>query len=174
MDGAFDAWIERDFRDQINSYADQSFFEDPDFHPEKTLGTPATTRRTIAVANYRHAPPVVDSARAGGADARRPPQARGRRAGHRHPPRARRAAGRGPFRPAGRFPMRVSMSGTSMASPHVAGIVALMLQKEPLLTAAQIAKILVASARPGAAGGAAFDVGFGFGLVDAERAVALV
>jgi subtilisin family serine protease len=175
VDGAFDAWIERDFRDQANSYADQSFFEDPDFHPEKTLGTPATTRRTIAVANYRHAPPVVVSSSSG----------RGRTRDGRPKPEVaapgtdiRSSSAQGgrprPVPPGGAFPMRVSMSGTSMASPHVAGIVALMLQKEPQLTAAQIAKILVASARPGPAMGTAFDVGFGFGLVDAERAVEMV
>jgi subtilisin family serine protease len=40
------------------------------------------------------------------------------------------------------------LSGTSMASPHVAGIVALMCQKKPSLTAASAESILKASAIP--------------------------
>ena len=44
------------------------------------------------------------------------------------------------------------LSGTSMASPHVAGIVALMAQKKPALTAAQAETILQNSAIPMGAG----------------------
>ena len=44
------------------------------------------------------------------------------------------------------------VSGTSMASPHVAGIVALMTQKNPALTAAQAEQILEDSAIPVAPG----------------------
>lgn len=44
------------------------------------------------------------------------------------------------------------LGGTSMASPHVAGIVALMAQKEPALTAAEAESILKSSALPLPAG----------------------
>jgi subtilisin family serine protease len=44
------------------------------------------------------------------------------------------------------------LSGTSMASPHVAGIVALMAQKKPALTASQAETTLVSSAIPMGAG----------------------
>jgi subtilisin family serine protease len=44
------------------------------------------------------------------------------------------------------------LGGTSMASPHVAGIVALMAQKNPALTAAQAENILTSTAIPLAAG----------------------
>ncbi len=62
-----------------------------------------------------------------------------------------------------------SLSGTSMASPHVAGVVALMLQVDPTLTTEEARDILAATARP-------FD-GFSFqaqghGLVDVEAALA--
>jgi subtilisin family serine protease len=40
------------------------------------------------------------------------------------------------------------LGGTSMASPHVAGIVALMVQKNPSLTAAQAEAILTGTAIP--------------------------
>jgi subtilisin family serine protease len=44
------------------------------------------------------------------------------------------------------------LSGTSMASPHVAGIVALMCQKKPSLNAATAESILKATAIPLPAG----------------------
>jgi subtilisin family serine protease len=44
------------------------------------------------------------------------------------------------------------LSGTSMASPHVAGVAALMLQKNPALTQAQVEAALKSSAIPLAAG----------------------
>jgi subtilisin family serine protease len=58
------------------------------------------------------------------------------------------------------------LSGTSMASPHVAGIVALMAQKQPLLTPTQAEDILESVARliPGFA---ARDQGKGFVTADA-------
>jgi hypothetical protein len=40
------------------------------------------------------------------------------------------------------------MTGTSMASPYVAGVVGLMLSTQPKLTAAQINGLLKATARP--------------------------
>jgi subtilisin family serine protease len=57
----------------------------------------------------------------------------------------------------------VAMSGTSMASPYVAGVVGLMLGVNPKLTAAQIAGIIQRTSRPlpGAGFNWANDAGFG-------------
>lgn len=77
------------------------------------------------------------------------------------------------------------LGGTSMASPHVAGIVALMAQKKNELTAPQAEEILEATAIPIGAGCRTVDDGWGrmvemcwgpnatgHGLVDAAAAVA--
>ena len=64
-------------------------------------------------------------------------------------------------------PFYTVMSGTSMASPHVAGIAALMLEANPLLTPQQVKQILKATAThmPNALPGAeykGFEVGAGY------------
>jgi subtilisin family serine protease len=58
-----------------------------------------------------------------------------------------------------------------MSAPHVAGIVALLLQQRPRLTAEQVAAILVATADP-PQGVTSFDDAWGFGRVNAASAVA--
>jgi len=60
------------------------------------------------------------------------------------------------------------MSGTSMATPHVAGIVALLLQANPGLTPLEVKQALTATADP-IAGRSAYEVGSG--QVDAYEAV---
>ena len=61
------------------------------------------------------------------------------------------------------------MSGTSMASPVTAGVVALMLDANPQLTPAQVYNILCATAKDIEETG--FDIHSGYGIIDAEAAV---
>ena len=70
-----------------------------------------------------------------------------------------------------------SASGTSMASPHVAGAVAVLLQAQPSLTPDQVRLALQASATPVHAPGEKGDLPFwqvGYGYANLDRAVALV
>ncbi len=61
------------------------------------------------------------------------------------------------------------MSGTSMACPHVAGVVALMLQADPSLTPAQVKNMLINTADDW--GPAGWDSAYGYGYVDAYDVV---
>lgn len=68
------------------------------------------------------------------------------------------------------------LSGTSMSSPHVAGVVALMLQANPELTPAQVKQLLEQTAVDMAIDGhpellPGYDVASGHGMVDSRAAV---
>lgn len=167
-DGGFDAWIERDARDALNRFADQSFFVGLDFDGQRTLGTPATGRRTVAVANYDHVTvaPNDSSSRGPTRDGRTKPEV----AAPGTNIVASGALGGRPADGAAAHPVRVAKTGTSMSAPHVAGIAALLLQHRPNLTAAQIRAALIAGATP-PAGVVPFDAAWGFGRVDAAAAL---
>jgi subtilisin family serine protease len=169
--GRFDAWIERDIRDRANNFADQSFFVGADFDPVMTLGTPATSRRGISVANYDHVTVAPNSS-----------SSRGRTRDGRDKPEVAApgtnivsscAMGGQPDGAGGVHPMRTTMSGTSMAAPHVAGIAALLLEQDPTLSATQVRKALLASANP-PNGVVPFDIAWGYGRADAVEAAQLL
>jgi subtilisin family serine protease len=63
----------------------------------------------------------------------------------------------------------VSMTGTSVASPFVAGVVGLMLATQPKLTAAQISGILKRTARPLPGGDFVWRSDAGYGRIDPEE-----
>ena len=73
-------------------------------------------------------------------------------------------------------PSYADYSGTSMAAPHVAGVVALMLARDPSLTPGQILNVLKSSSRPFPAGSACAGTtnACGTGLLDAANAVSSV
>jgi subtilisin family serine protease len=62
----------------------------------------------------------------------------------------------------------ISMSGTSMAGPLVAGVVGLMLAIEDRLTAAQIESIIRRTARPLPGASFTWSNSAGFGVIDPE------
>ncbi len=59
--------------------------------------------------------------------------------------------------------------GTSMASPHVAGVAALLLAKDPSLTPSEIRNVLQSTAED--LGATGWDQYYGYGLVDAQAAL---
>ncbi|MCX6827542.1 MAG: S8 family peptidase [candidate division Zixibacteria bacterium] len=64
------------------------------------------------------------------------------------------------------------MSGTSMAAPYIAGLVALLRQYNPVATVDEIKNAIIGSARD--LGPLGEDNSYGWGLPDAERAVELL
>ncbi len=73
--------------------------------------------------------------------------------------------------PAGKY---VIEQGTSMAAPHVAGLVALMLQAKPTLTAAQIRSTINSTARKDTSTGTSATAQWGSGKADALAALQTV
>ena len=61
------------------------------------------------------------------------------------------------------------MTGTSMASPYVAGVAGLMLSLNPQLTAAQIGGIIQRTSRPLPGVGYDWQTVRGFGVIDAAQ-----
>jgi len=59
--------------------------------------------------------------------------------------------------------------GTSMAAPHVAGTAALMLAANPSVTASQVKRALEVTAED--EGSAGWDIYYGHGLIDADKAI---
>ncbi len=62
--------------------------------------------------------------------------------------------------------------GTSMATPHVAGVVALMKAVAPSLTPQKVAELLASGALTDDLGAPGKDDEFGYGLINASKAVA--
>lgn len=68
----------------------------------------------------------------------------------------------------------LASQGTSMASPFACGVVALMFEKNPTLTAAEIKSALRATAATDAYTGSTWNDGFGAGKIDAVAALAAI
>lgn len=62
------------------------------------------------------------------------------------------------------------LQGTSMASPHVAGVMALMRYLDPTITPAEIDALLAAGSLTTDLGASGFDTQYGYGLIDADKA----
>lgn len=162
----FHAWIERDDPSQGNPAA-QSRFADADVARTYSIGSVSCGRRTIAVGSYLSSDQDISPFSSEGPT----------RDGRKKPEISAPGQWLNPYWTWGiqaamsGTQATTRMSGTSMASPHIAGVVALMMQAAPNpLSAEDLTKALVASARR-ADSAITWDGRFGFGRVDALAAI---
>lgn len=162
------AWLERGLR---NPTSEQLRFSQQSHDPTCTITVPGTARRVITVGSYVTTPRPAGSALVGALssfsscgptryDVQKPDIcAPGEWI---EAARSAQAPGVGQW---------ISINGTSMAAPHVAGAAALVLAENPRLTGEQVRQIL---ARAAMATSSTPDNSFGCGKLDACRSVELV
>ena len=167
-DGHFHAWIERDDPRELELASRRRLFRFPSFFTERSntdshsISSLACGHRVIAVSNLDEARQRIHATSSQG------PTRDGRSKPEIAAPGTDVVAANG-F--AGPDDPWIAMTGTSMASPYVAGVVALMLAANPGLTAAQCAGILLRTARPLPGGSYAWGNDAGFGRINAAAAV---
>ena len=162
-DGRYDAWIERDDPQRLGVLGDKdawafpSFFGRGSYVDSGTISSLGCGERILAVANI--------DVRQGTAHAT---SSRGPTRDGRHKPDVG-ADGTDVVAAAGfnQAEPWVAMTGTSMASPYVCGVTALMLGVEPTLTAAQILGIIRRTSSPLPGHDFTWRTDTGFGLIDA-------
>jgi subtilisin family serine protease len=143
-DGRFHCWIERDDPRRLGrigereTWALPSFFSEDSYVDASTISSLACGPRIVTVANLDRENRRINVTSSQG------PTRDGREKPDIAAPGTAVVAAKG-FDAAERW---TRMTGTSMASPHVAGLAGLMLAVNPLLTSAQIGGILKRTARP--------------------------
>ncbi len=159
--GAFDAWIERDDPGRAGTRTQwylPSFFGPNTYVDDSTLSSLACGPRVTGVANYDEERELlnVSSSQGPTRDGRFKPEIA--------------APGTDVVAACGFDPSRqwIPMTGTSMASPYVTGVAALMLSLNPALTAAQIGGIIRRTSQPLPGADYAWRNDAGFGVIDAE------
>jgi subtilisin family serine protease len=168
-DGRYHAWIERDDPRPLGRIGEKQFWSFPSFFSERSMvdsssvSSLACGDRIVSVANLDELTERINPSSSQG------PTRDGRFKPDICAPGTAITAARGFARPQEAW---MKMTGTSMASPYVAGVVGLMLATEPRLTAAQIGGILQNTARPLPGHDYTWRDDAGFGVVDADRAVA--
>ena len=165
----FDAWIEKETGIGAREPRDprQSRFKGSHVKACATVTSPGTTRYGITVGGLgRDAQSLyVHSGRGWSRDGRKKPELSA--------PAMFICSNDVMFDREGHTCARVEKTGTSMAAPHLAGLIARMLARAPDLSVTQIRAILVASALQSSNGSTEFEPTTGFGLVDGRRAVEL-
>jgi subtilisin family serine protease len=168
-DGHYHAWIERDDPHPLGRVGPREAWSFPSFFTEKTLVDDTTVsslgcaNRVITVANLDEAQNRISISSSQGPtrDSRQKPDIAA--------PGTAVVAAKG-F--TGSDEAWVAMSGTSMASPFVTGVVGLMLAIEPRLTSAQIEGILRRTATPLPGASFTWSNAAGFGVIDPEACLA--
>lgn len=170
-DGRYHGWIERDDPGQVGRIGDDkfawrfpSFFSETSMVDDSTVSSLGCGFRTLSVANLDEAREIINKTSSQGPtrDGRNKPDV---------------AATGTDVVAANGFacdddPEWVAMTGTSMASPFVTGVVGLMLAINPNLTAAQIEGIVQTTARPLSGTDYAWQNNAGFGRIDPAKCLA--
>ncbi|HEX7186445.1 MAG TPA: S8 family serine peptidase [Thermoanaerobaculia bacterium] len=167
-DGRYHGWIERDDPRRLGRVGQREAWRFPSFFSEasnvddSSVSSLACGNRVLSVANLDEAMERINITSSQGPtrDNRFKPDTAA--------PGTNIVAAKG-F--AGPDDLWVSMSGTSMASPFVAGVAGLMLAVQPKLTAAQIEGIIQRTARPLPGGSFKWINSAGFGRIDPEECI---
>lgn len=164
-DGNFHGWIERDDPRRIGNtdlWRFPSFFTPQSNVDNSSVSSLACGHRIISVANLDEAAERINVSSSQG------PTRDGRTKPEVAAPGTDIVAARG-FGPSDEE--WISMTGTSMASPYVAGVAGLMLAVRPRLTAAQIGGIIKRTASPLPGDDFAWKNDAGFGRIDVEACI---
>ncbi|MDQ4099547.1 MAG: S8 family serine peptidase [Chloroflexota bacterium] len=164
-DGHYHGWIERDDPRPLGrvglreAWSFPSYFAEGSYVDNSSVGSLACGRWVVTVANLDEANEAISRSSSQG------PTRDGRFKPDVAAPGTNVVAAKG-F--AAKGDEWVAMSGTSMASPYVAGVAGLMLAINPSLTAAQIGGIIQGTAQPLPGKGYAWMNDAGFGVIDPE------
>ncbi len=167
-DGRYHCWIERDDPRRVGRIGEReawvfpSFFSERSYVDNSTVSSLACGQRVTSVANLDEASRRINITSSQG------PTRDGRQKPDIAAPGTEIVAAKG-FAGGDEW---VAMSGTSMASPHVAGVIGLMLAVNPGLTAAQIGGIVKRTAQPLPGSDFAWRDDAGSGAIEAEACVA--
>jgi hypothetical protein len=168
-DGRFDAWLERDDPrplgriGEVDAWRFPSYFTSRSNVDRSSVSSLACGHRVISVGNCDDAAERIHVSSSQG------PTRDGRYKPEIAAPGTDIVAARGFSPPDRRF---VAMTGTSMASPFVAGVAARMLQIEPRLTATQILGIMRRTAQPLPGADYAWHDAAGFGRIRPDACLA--
>lgn len=164
-DGRYHAWLERDDprpierRNGANFMAFPSFFSERSNVDRNSVSSLGCGERILSVGNYdtKRRRPNISSSQGPTRDERNKPELLA--------PGTDIVAANG-F--AGAADPWIGMTGTSMASPYVAGVAGLMFAIEPNLTAAQVIGIMRRTAHPMEDGDYGWKDDVGFGRIDPD------
>jgi len=168
-DGRFDAWLERDDPrplgriGEVEAWRFPSYFTSRSNVDRSSVSSLACGHRVISVGNCEDAAERIHRSSSQG------PTRDGRYKPEIAAPGTDIVAARGFSSPDRRW---VAMTGTSMASPYVAGVAAHMLAREPRLTATQIVGIMRRTTQPLPGSDYRWQDAAGFGRIRPEACLA--
>jgi subtilisin family serine protease len=173
VDGRFDAWIERADR---NIAGEQTRFVGALHDPSRTITIPGTAKSVITVGSFVTRPNSTSAPRGSiSSFSSVGPNRYGLRKPEIVAPGEFIVSARSShtFRKGEPDALHLSLHGTSMAAPHVAGAAALLLSIRPTLRCSEVKQLLMRSARRTGGAASAPDDTWGAGMLDIAAALEL-